>query len=453
MEIQRMKKSLLAVAAIGAFASAAQAQSSVTVYGILDVAYIGANQRASNNTPATAAPAGTSLTTQTQSSGIASNGESTSRLGFKGNEDLGGGLSAFFTVEIGLQPNNTQAFDNGNSQNRQTFVGLKKNGIGSFAVGNQYTLVHNAVGATDPGQANNMMGNVIYDKAAGAPAVTQTTNANPPVGGNQNLNAQGNNTSYTVRMSNMLTASSDNFAGFQANAFLVAGSNAVPNNTTNQSAGAAAAGRTGGETQNTGFGLGLNYNWQKLLVTANYQTFTQLSPYNAGNFNGAYTAGGPVANGAGGASLSGTNAVDRQQYYAATYDFGILKAYAQFVSRVVADANNSGNFTSRSAQQIGVRSYITPTIEAWASTGTGKYTVGSVGNTTLVAIPAGAQGSSAASFGGFQLGSNYWLSKRSNLYAIYGQQRQSNQSYGTALTTGPTAYNSNNYGVGVRHTF
>ena len=40
-----MKKSLLAVAAMGAFASAAQAQSSVTVYGILDMGYIGSNSR------------------------------------------------------------------------------------------------------------------------------------------------------------------------------------------------------------------------------------------------------------------------------------------------------------------------------------------------------------------------------------------------------------------------
>jgi predicted porin len=43
MEIYRMKKSLLAVAAMTAFAGAAQAQSSVTVYGILDVGYIGSN--------------------------------------------------------------------------------------------------------------------------------------------------------------------------------------------------------------------------------------------------------------------------------------------------------------------------------------------------------------------------------------------------------------------------
>ena len=38
-----MKKSLLAVAAMTAFAGAAQAQSSVTVYGILDVGYVGSN--------------------------------------------------------------------------------------------------------------------------------------------------------------------------------------------------------------------------------------------------------------------------------------------------------------------------------------------------------------------------------------------------------------------------
>jgi len=41
-----MKKSLLAVAAIGAFASAAQAQSSVTVYGIMDVGFQGVTTRA-----------------------------------------------------------------------------------------------------------------------------------------------------------------------------------------------------------------------------------------------------------------------------------------------------------------------------------------------------------------------------------------------------------------------
>jgi predicted porin len=60
-------------------------------------------------------------------------------------------------------------------------------------------------------------------------------------------------------------------------------------------------------------------------------------------------------------------------------------------------------------------------------------------------------GSNAANFGGFQLGSNYWLSKRTNLYAIYGQQRTSNQSW--TQNGNPTSYNANNYALGLRHTF
>jgi len=87
-----MKKSLLAVAALGAFASAAQAQSSVTVYGILDVGYIGTNARVSDSSVTT--NGGQKKTTTNQ---FGQSAEQTSRLGFKGTEDLGGGSQAFFT--------------------------------------------------------------------------------------------------------------------------------------------------------------------------------------------------------------------------------------------------------------------------------------------------------------------------------------------------------------------
>jgi len=445
-----MKKSLLAIAAMGALASAAQAQSSVTVYGIMDMGYIGGNSRIQNNGASSAAASGAQLTTNTQTSSIGSAAESTSRLGFKGNEDLGGGLSAFFTVEIGLQPSSTSNLDSGTTQNRQTFVGLKKNGIGQFALGTQYTIIHNAVAVTDPGMQNNMGGNVIYDKAAGLTSVTQTNLSGTAVTGNQQYSGQGNNTSYTVRESNMLTLNTDTFAGFQGNAFIQAGNGTTNNNTTNQVG--TTSGYTGGKTQSNGFGLGLNYTWQKLFLTANYQGFSQVSPYTVANNNGAYTAGWAVQNGAGGAALLGTNVLDNQQYYAATYDFGILKAYAQYIGRKTTDAHNMNNGISRTAQQIGVRSFITPTIEGWASTGTGKmqYTTASAvaGNNGLVTGMT-TTANASSSFGGFQLGSNYWLRKRSNLYAIYGQQRTNKATYGTQ---GPTAYNQNAYAVGVRHT-
>jgi len=442
-----MKKSLLAVAAIGAFASAAQAQSSVTVYGILDMGYIGGNTRVQNNTPGTAGTTATNLTQNTQTSSIGSAAESTGRLGFKGNEDLGGGLSGFFTVEIGLQPSSTSTLDSGATQNRQTFVGLKKNGIGQFALGTQYTTIHNAVSATDPGQANNMMGNVIYDKAAGTTTPTVTTSsASTQTAGNAQYSGMGNNTSYVVRSSNMLTFSTDNFAGAVVNGFVQSGSGTTNNTTTNQTAGTV----TGGKTASSGYGLGVNYSWQKLLVTANVQTFNQISPYTVAANNGAYTTGFSSPYGAAGAASLGQNIADTTSYAAGTYDFGILKAYVQYIARKQVDAHNSNNSVGRTAQQIGVRSFITPTIESWASAGNGKIKYISAGNTTFVTGMTGPA-SVGANFGGFQLGTNYYLSKRTNLYAIYGQQRTNNATYNA--TNGPTAYNANDYAVGVRHTF
>jgi len=79
-----MKKSLLALAALTAFAGVASAQSSVTLFGIVDL-----NARSTKVGSATVK----SLSTD----GIAS-----SRLGFRGVEDLGGGLRAGFWLEAGL---------------------------------------------------------------------------------------------------------------------------------------------------------------------------------------------------------------------------------------------------------------------------------------------------------------------------------------------------------------
>jgi len=448
-----MKKSLLAVAALGAFASAAQAQSSVTVYGILDVGYVGGNTRIANGPNTTAAPSASlsNAVSNTNYGAFTDSAQSTSRLGFKGTEDLGGGLSAFFTIETAITPNAANAISSATTANRQTFAGLKKNGIGSFAFGTQYTVIHNAVSASDPGNTNNMMGNVIYDKATAiSPSLAQsaqTTSAAPSANA---YNGQQNNTSYVVRANNMLSLQSDTFSGFQANAMYV-----LNNKNTNQTAVAAtASGYTAatGTSNSTAWGLGANYTWQKLLVTANYQNMTDKSGYTLSNASGIYSVGAPSMGGYGGADATGTNDKDNQQYYAATYDFGILKAYAQYVNRKTMDVNNPNNYIARTAQQIGVRSYITPTIETWASTGTGKLTISTAQNGSNSFVGgASTAGSNSGKFGGFQLGSNYWLSKRTNLYAIYGQQRTSNQQYATGANQ--TSYNSNAYALGLRHTF
>ncbi|QWD21696.1 porin [Polynucleobacter paneuropaeus] len=445
-----MKKSLFALAALGAIASTAQAQSSVTVYGVIDLGYAGSNTRVANQ----GATASTNGVTNSTTSWFSDGAESTSRLGFKGNEDLGGGLSAFFTYETKVTPNGSAGLFNGTAGDgtRQAFAGLKKAGVGQFAFGTQYTTIFNAASQSDPGMLNNMGGNVIYDKFSGAAAQTQNSSTGF---GTYGLSGQQNNTSFIVRQANMLSFASDTFSGFQGNAYYVLNQNNTNGSTV--STGNSGYAASTGSTNKTAWGLGGNYTWNKLFVTANYQNETNKNPYTVSNTTGLYSAGAPVMGGFGGSVLTGTNDRDNQQYYAATYDFGILKAFVQYVNRKTSDINFSTNYVARTAQQIGVRSFVTPTIESWASVGTGKTTVSTAGaasGTGATNTFVGGQstiGSNSANFGGFQLGTNYWLSKRTNLYAIYGQQRTSNQNY--TLGANPTSYNMNDYAVGLRHTF
>jgi predicted porin len=62
------------------------------------------------------------------------------RWGMKGTEDLGGGLSAIFTLEGGLSVANGTAAQNGTLFGRQAFVGLSKAGVGSLTFGRQYSF-------------------------------------------------------------------------------------------------------------------------------------------------------------------------------------------------------------------------------------------------------------------------------------------------------------------------
>lgn len=131
-----MKKSLLALAVLGAFAGAAQAQTSVTVYGSFD-----GGIRHQSDVDA----AGHSNTT------MGSNGTyNSNRLGFRGVEDLGGGMNAHFTLESGFNTG-TGALDNANNQlfNRSAYVGLGGS-WGALDLGRQYSVNFQTVGLYDP---------------------------------------------------------------------------------------------------------------------------------------------------------------------------------------------------------------------------------------------------------------------------------------------------------------
>jgi len=422
-----MKKTLFALAAVGALSGVANAQSSVTVYGVIDEGLTGGNTAVSNGGAANT----TSGVIKTTGLGFTSGNQSTSRIGFKGSEDLGGGMSAFFTYEIKMDNDSTL----GISTNRQAFVGVKKNGWGSIAAGTQNTPIYDAVLSSDPGAVNNIAGNLITTSSKGAQGAL-------PAG-----SGVATNQPYATRLSNTASIKTDNFAGFTARALILANSANSTETTTNTSttagvggSGVIATNGTASTTNNqSGYGIGVDYTWQKLLVTANYQAFKASSTLN--------TIGvAPTLFSPGGVTTAATNSQDSGQYYAATYDFGILKAFGQYINRKVANDLNTAYYQKYTAQQIGVRSFVTPTVEAWASAAMGRYNAYTVGTGTAAYQPG------KANLNAFQLGTNYWLSKRTNLYAIYGQTATSNYT-ATSANSNPVAANQNNYSVGVRHTF
>jgi len=274
-----MKKSLFAVAAVTAFAGAAQAQSSVTVYGLLDVGFAGTTTRLANQK-------------QNNTSFTGTGSESTSRLGFRGTEDLGGGTRAFFTAEFDLAPTNwTLSGDNNDGIfNRQTFVGFGQKGIGQAAIGTQYTPVHLAVARTDPGQANNMAGNLIY-------AVNAAT-------GSGSTGVQ----SYQVRYNNAITFQSERISGLQVYAIYNNNNGTTNNPSTVQTT-----------ANNQAMGAGLNFVWNKLnidLATNQSKQATIVGSAVTVATNPATAArNGAVPN------LLGTSIGWSQNYAAATYDF------------------------------------------------------------------------------------------------------------------------------------
>jgi predicted porin len=465
MEIYRMKKSLLAIAAMTAFAGAAQAQSSVTVYGILDVGFVGSNYNGTSIT-ANAANVNNSGITGTYTSkqttaAFGQSAESSSRIGFKGTEDLGGGTSAVFTVELGLSPDSNGATYNANAGgtpagqpgawgqiNRQSFVGLSKNGVGTATIGTQYTPIFDVQSITDAAGNNNLLGNAVYSGTLQSSTGTYNSGLGPYAGSvaNQSLNADTG--AYTTRLSNSIKFQSAKIAGFTGQLFYA---QANQNNTSTAAPYAGGSNGAGGTNNATAWGLNGNYVWNKLQVVAAYQAIKSYDPSGAQitAFDPTAASYAAQANAAVSASKStlaagtadsfGYNMVDAQTYAAGVYDFGILKGYLQYITRRAYSTLDQNQQTSRSAYQIGARSQLTPTISAYATMGLGKssYYGANLGYNN---------------FRTFQIGADYNLSKRTNLYVAAGAVNQSSAG-GTTLAPQNVGTNANNYALGVRHTF
>jgi predicted porin len=157
-----MKKSLVALAAL-AVAGAASAQSSVTLFGVVDAAISGYSNKAEDTNTATLLNPfylnrGAVTTSQTA---LTNSGYNSSRLGFRGTEDLGGGLAASFWLEASVNNNNGTGYGGGGLQfNRRSTVSLSGN-FGEIRLGRDYTPTFWNDTVFDPFGANGVGTNLI----------------------------------------------------------------------------------------------------------------------------------------------------------------------------------------------------------------------------------------------------------------------------------------------------
>jgi GBP family porin len=171
-----MKKLLIATAALAMVAGTAQAQSSVTIYGAVG---------ASSNSYKTD---GNDVAAQSQNG--ARDHLRTTNLGFKGTEDLGGGNTAFFTLEGDLSMSGvlganatyaaSAAGTTTNIFNRQAHVGITTKQFGTFSAGRQNDSVKDTEGLA---QVYNMSDNLHNNTAVGNRIANAYKYATPTIAG------------------------------------------------------------------------------------------------------------------------------------------------------------------------------------------------------------------------------------------------------------------------------
>jgi predicted porin len=273
-----MKKTLIALAAIGAMTGVAHAQSSVTLYGLVD-AYIG--QRATEVNSSIPASRVGKLTQNV----VNGSGQNNSRWGMRGTEDLGGGMKGLFVLEGGFQPD-TGAFatisqQGGGLFGRQAWVGLS-GGFGTVGLGRQYPAYDDLRGAT----------NMIYDSNFATTGDVWGTGLRD----------------YQNRSSNAIKYTSPDFAGFSGAVSYGFGEN----KTATTDAENVAAIHI--KYANGPLLVGFAHQREKQVIGGNLFANAGVTAANIG------VAGGPVT----------YNATRKYNLLGASYDFGVAKLTGQY---------------------------------------------------------------------------------------------------------------------------
>lgn len=351
-----MKKTLFALAALTAFSGVASAQSSVTLFGVLDV-----NMRSVK-------------TGATRVSKMENDGISSSRFGIRGEEDLGNGLKAGFWLEAPISAD-TGAGNTTKLFNRRSTVSLTSASLGEVRLGRDNQTVWTNAAAFD------VFGTVGVATAA------------------QLIDKVGSGVTDTTRTDNAISY------------FLPGG--------------------LGGVYGQVQFAMGEGANKDKLNGTR--------IGFKTGGFDAAVATS--YVNVAANAVTSPNGARWKQVHAGASYDFSVVKLYAQYIVNKNTDTNPDGK------QKIWELAASAP--------------VGAAGLVKL-GYAKSTDYKAATKIG---LGYQHNLSKRTALYANYGQIKnkadKSDAVVGESdfiVKTAPAAtlgglQKSTGYEIGIRHNF
>jgi len=350
MEIYMYKKTSVAVVAC-ALSGLANAQTSVTLYGVIDTGLIYVNN----------------VSGKDDLFGMKQGTMSGNRWGLRGEEDLGSGLKAVFTLENGFNSATGALNQGGREFGRQAFVGLSSDRFGTLRLGRQYDPVVDTV--------QGLTADAYIASTAGTPGDVD-------------------NYDNSLRVSNAVKYLSPTYAGLQFEALYAFGNN---------------AGATG---QGQAWGGAVSYKNGPLAAAAGYfytnnpnagRTTTKASNWGVTSSSDSIFDG-PINNG-----------------YTTAHSIGIARAAAQYtVGPFVIGASYSN------AQ------YKPDGFSAFQSTE--SYNVGS-GYLTYWINPAlrvsggytymHASGDTSATYHQVGLGTDYALSRRTDVYLIGSYQHAS----------------------------
>lgn len=349
--------------------TAAHAQSSVTLYGIIDtgVAY------QSNATTLGSGKAGHSVVNMINGAWAGS------RFGLKGAEDLGGGTQAIFQLEEGFNSATGAQATSGLAFNRQAFVGMTNPVYGTLTAGRQYTAYYTMLAPYSP-----------------ASKLTGFYGAHP--GDIDSLDT-------VYRANNSLVYTSPRYHGLTASASYALGG----------VAGSFDAGST--------WSAGLQYIGGPLGIAVGFQRINNSTP-GGGAWGSSSTASNAGSEPGVSAINVGYQTAKAQQRFAVTGGYQITPAWDVSVSysNVQYVPGQNSSFANLAIFNTGgLVVHYRPAMQ-WDIAAGYSYTLATRSNGIT----------SAARYQQFNMSEYYALSKRTGLYGLQGYQRATGRTLGSS---------------------